>query len=61
MTAIPLAVREYSQIPTGFSSELREDDRERGMGMTCAPKEDDEEEEDADTGLKPLDFIPTGC
>jgi hypothetical protein len=44
-----------SDLTADLSSELREDDRDRGM--ICVPSELDDEEEDAETGLEPLDSI----
>lgn len=51
---IPLAVQD-SRIPTGLSSELSDEDCDRGM--TSVPNEVDDEEEDAEIGLEPLDSI----
>jgi hypothetical protein len=57
MAAIPLAVHD-SRITTGLSSELSDEDCDRGM--ICVPSEVDDEEEDADIGLEPLGSISTG-
>lgn len=47
-----------SKLSASLFSELSEDDRDRGA--TFVPSEVDDEEEDAETGLKPLDSISAG-
>jgi hypothetical protein len=47
-----------SKLSASLFNELSEDDRDRGM--ICVPSELDDEDEDAETGLEPLDSISTG-